>query len=103
MLIGFAGLGRMGAPMAAHLARAGHTVLGHDPGVRRAPDGVTLTGVAAELATATVSLSMLPDGATTRDLVVNGLGGAASPHLHVVMGPSDRISSANWPGPRAPR
>ena len=30
MLIGFIGLGNMGAPMAHNLAKAGHTVLGYD-------------------------------------------------------------------------
>lgn len=30
MKIGFAGLGRMGTPMAAHLAAGGHSVLAYD-------------------------------------------------------------------------
>ena len=33
MLVGFAGLGRMGRPMARHLAEAGHQVVGYDPAV----------------------------------------------------------------------
>ncbi|MEU2680496.1 NAD(P)-dependent oxidoreductase [Streptomyces sp. NPDC007107] len=86
MLIGFAGLGRMGRPMASHLAQAGHTVLGHDPGAERAPEGVTLVGTAADLAEAPMSISMLPDGPTTREFVLKGLASASGAHLHVVMG-----------------
>ncbi|MFD2473450.1 NAD(P)-dependent oxidoreductase [Amycolatopsis silviterrae] len=86
MLIGFAGLGRMGAPMAARLARAGHTVLAYDPGLETAPDGLTVVGTPDRLARAQLSFSMLPDGATTRDLVENGLTSANPGHLHVVMG-----------------
>ena len=86
MLIGFAGLGRMGLPMATHLARAGHTVLGHDPGLDRAPEGVTLMPSAAALAEAQLTISMLPNGATTRNFVLTGLADTATDHLHVVMG-----------------
>lgn len=86
MLIGFAGLGRMGLPMARRLVRAGHTVLAHDPGLGRVPEGVTAAGSAAGLAEAALSISMLPDGAATRDLVLTGLAGAGRNHLHVVMG-----------------
>lgn len=86
MLIGIAGLGRMGRPMATHLAQAGHTVLGHDPGLDQAPEGVELVRSTAELAKTPLTISMLPDGPTTRDLVLNGLTNAAPDHLHVVMG-----------------
>ncbi|GAA4433527.1 2-hydroxy-3-oxopropionate reductase [Actinokineospora soli] len=86
MLIGFAGLGRMGRPMAAHLVRAGHTVLAHDPHVDRPPVGVTTLASAAGLAEAPLTISMLPDGPSTRDLVLTGLAGACAGHLHVVMG-----------------
>ncbi|QXJ24264.1 NAD(P)-dependent oxidoreductase [Actinomadura graeca] len=85
MLIGFAGLGRMGRPMASRLARAGHTVLAHDPALDEAA-GLTIVDSAAGLADAPLTISMLPDEATTRDLVVNGLAGTAPDHLHVVMG-----------------
>lgn len=86
MLIGFAGLGRMGRPMAQNLARAGHTVLAHDPAVGSAPDEVTVVGSAADLAEAPLTISMLPDGATTRQLVLCELAGAAPDDLHIVMG-----------------
>jgi hypothetical protein len=85
VLIGFAGLGRMGKPMASHLARARHTVLAHDPGLDHAPEGRTVVSSPAELADASLSISMLPDGPTTRELVKE-LAGAAPGHLHVAMG-----------------
>ncbi len=64
--IGFIGLGNMGAPMAANLAKAGHDVLGYDV-ADVAPEGVAR----AETATAVVVgreivLTMLPDGAIVR-------------------------------------
>ena len=86
MLIGFAGLGRMGLPMAANLARAGHAVLAHDPFVAEVPEGLTVAGSAAELVEAPLTISMLPDGAATRDLVIKQLAAAPTSHLHVVMG-----------------
>ncbi|MFJ8695643.1 NAD(P)-dependent oxidoreductase [Streptomyces roseolilacinus] len=86
MLIGFAGLGRMGLPMASHLAWAGHTVLGYDPVLDRAPEGLTLVGSMTELAQAPLTISMLPDGATTRAFVEQALADASPDHLHVVMG-----------------
>ncbi len=66
MKIGFIGLGNMGAPMAANLAKAGHTVTGFDI------SGVTVDGVipadsAAGAATgADVVITMLPNGAILR-------------------------------------
>lgn len=86
MLIGFAGLGRMGRPMAHNLARAGHTVLAHDPVIASAPEEVTVVGSAAELAEAPLTISMLPDGTTTWHLVLGELSGAGPDHLHIVMG-----------------
>ncbi len=68
MKIGFIGLGNMGGPMAANLAKAGHEVTGFD----MAPvqiDGVTMAGSAAEAATgADVVITMLPNGAILRDV-----------------------------------
>lgn len=93
--IGFAGLGRMGAPMARHLAAAGHGVVGLDPGLpaagrqELASAGVRVGDDVAALAAAPVSISMLPDAATTRQLLLgeHGLLAHARPgHVHVVMG-----------------
>lgn len=96
MLVGFAGLGRMGRPMARHLAEAGHQVIGYDPAVPAGdvPDelrvaGLEVTDDVTRLADADVSLSMLPDAAATESLLFGerGLVGRCRPdHVHVVMG-----------------
>ncbi|MFO1139911.1 MAG: 3-hydroxyisobutyrate dehydrogenase [Paracoccus sp. (in: a-proteobacteria)] len=66
MKIGFIGLGNMGGPMAANLARAGHEVAGFDLAAPM-PEGVTRAATAAEAARgADVVISMLPNGAILR-------------------------------------
>ncbi|MEJ3657950.1 NAD(P)-binding domain-containing protein [Actinomycetes bacterium KLBMP 9759] len=79
--IGFAGLGRMGRPMARNLELAGHAVLVHDPALTG-----ERAGSVAELAAAPLSISMLPDGDTTRELVDELVATAGAGHLHVIMG-----------------
>ncbi|WP_299636089.1 3-hydroxyisobutyrate dehydrogenase [uncultured Ruegeria sp.] len=66
MQIGFIGLGNMGAPMAANLAKAGHQVLGFDTaGVT--VDGVTQADTATDaVASADAVITMLPSGAILR-------------------------------------
>ncbi|KXF90513.1 3-hydroxyisobutyrate dehydrogenase [Phaeobacter inhibens] len=62
MNIGFIGLGNMGGPMAANLAKAGHTVTGFDM-ADVSIEGVTMAASAAEAATgADVVITMLPNG-----------------------------------------
>lgn len=62
MRIGFIGLGNMGAPMAANLARAGHVVTGFDTAVR--PADMQMAATAAEAARdADIVITMLPNGA----------------------------------------
>jgi 3-hydroxyisobutyrate dehydrogenase len=66
MKIGFIGLGNMGGPMAANLAKAGHAVTGHDPAVP-CPEGVAAAASGPEAARgAQVVITMLPDGAILR-------------------------------------
>jgi len=66
MKIGFIGLGNMGAPMAANLAAAGHTVTGFDL-TAPCPDGVTKSDSAAACAAGQdVVITMLPNGAILR-------------------------------------
>ncbi len=68
MKIGFIGLGNMGAPMAANLARAGHAVTGFDM-TDVAIDGVTMAPSAAEAATGKdVVITMLPNGQILRSV-----------------------------------
>ncbi|NOD46109.1 MULTISPECIES: 3-hydroxyisobutyrate dehydrogenase [unclassified Ruegeria] len=66
MQIGFIGLGNMGAPMAANLAKAGHQVLGFDTaGVT--VEGVTHVETASDaVAGADAVITMLPNGAILR-------------------------------------
>lgn len=60
--IAFIGLGIMGAPMAGHLVRAGHTVTGYDSNPD-AGDGLARAKSAAEATVgAEVIITMLPDG-----------------------------------------
>ena len=64
--IGFIGLGNMGAPMAANLAAAGHTVTGFDTAGTSAA-GVTSAATAeAACADADFVITMLPNGAILR-------------------------------------
>jgi 3-hydroxyisobutyrate dehydrogenase len=66
MRIGFIGLGNMGAPMAANLAKAGHEVTGFDVAAPT-PSGVTPAASATEAARgAEVVVTMLPNGAILR-------------------------------------
>ncbi len=66
MKIGFIGLGNMGGPMAANLAKAGHEVAGFDM-ADVAIQGVTLVASGAEAAKgADVVITMLPNGAILR-------------------------------------
>ncbi|MEK0163672.1 3-hydroxyisobutyrate dehydrogenase [Phaeobacter sp. A36a-5a] len=68
MNIGFIGLGNMGAPMAANLAKAGHTVTGFDM-ADVSIEGVTMAASAAEAATgAEVVITMLPNGEILRSV-----------------------------------
>ena len=66
MKIGFIGLGNMGAPMAANLAKAGHEVTGFDL-TAPCPGGVSPASSAAAAASgAAAVITMLPDGAILR-------------------------------------
>ena len=66
MKIGFIGLGNMGAPMAANLAKA-HGVIGFD--TVASPQGIALAQTAEEAAKdADVVITMLPNGAILRDV-----------------------------------
>jgi 3-hydroxyisobutyrate dehydrogenase len=76
MKIGFIGLGNMGAPMAANLAKAGHTVTGYDTA------GVTVEGVLGvgsvddAVRDAEAIITMLPNGAIVRSVHAQIVGAA---------------------------
>ncbi|MEX0302600.1 MAG: 3-hydroxyisobutyrate dehydrogenase [Leisingera sp.] len=66
MKIGFIGLGNMGGPMAANLAKAGHEVTGFDM-AEVSIEGVTMAATGAEAAKgAEAVITMLPNGAILR-------------------------------------
>ena len=66
MKIGFIGLGNMGGPMAANLAKAGHQVTGFDM-ADVSIEGVTMADTGAAAATgADVVITMLPNGQILR-------------------------------------
>ena len=69
MNIGFIGLGNMGGPMAANLAKAGHSLRGFDL-TTPMPEGVALVATAAQAAAgAEVVITMLPNGAILQSVV----------------------------------
>ena len=82
--IAFLGLGNMGAPMAANLVKAGHTVVGFDP-VPAALDHARDSGViiAAEAVGAVtdveIVITMFPSGKHVIDAYRKGLLAAATP------------------------
>jgi len=66
MIIGFIGLGNMGAPMATNLASAGHDVIGFDVAGTTA-DGARMVDTAEQaVQTADAVITMLPNGAILR-------------------------------------
>ena len=85
--VGFIGLGNMGRPMAASLARAGFGVIGYDADRDSAdsfaaetgcPTAPTLTALAEA---ATVAVTMLPTGAIVRRVLLEEEGGALADGL----------------------
>jgi 3-hydroxyisobutyrate dehydrogenase len=71
--IGFIGLGNMGAPMAANLVKAGHTVTGYDlvPAALQAlaaAGGKTASSAAEAARNADVVITMLPEGSHVREV-----------------------------------
>ena len=82
--IGFVGLGNMGLPMSANLAKAGHTVNAFDivaANLNAAKEvGVAAAASAAAAADgADVVITMLPAGKHVLDVYQNGLLAAAKP------------------------
>ncbi|MEX1126440.1 MAG: NAD(P)-dependent oxidoreductase [Acidimicrobiia bacterium] len=76
-MVGFLGLGRMGAPMARHLVEAGHRVIGVDPAAsardRAAEFGVEVTDDPAAVSSAPLVMSSLPDTPQVEEVYLGGL------------------------------
>jgi 3-hydroxyisobutyrate dehydrogenase len=88
--VGFIGLGSMGGPMAANVARAGHRVIGLDVAAGRAEawareHGATAARDAADLAEVRVVVTMLPNGHAVRDALIGAGVADALPDGAVVI------------------
>jgi 3-hydroxyisobutyrate dehydrogenase-like beta-hydroxyacid dehydrogenase len=84
MQVGFIGLGRMGAPMAARIAAAGYRVVGYDisAAARKGIAGIVFADALAEAAAdADVVISSLPGPVEVKDVVygANGLLSSLKP------------------------
>mgnify|MGYP000008667328 FL=1 len=66
MIIGFIGLGNMGAPMATNLVKAGHKVIGFDVAIDTIPNITMVETAAMAVQNADVIITMLPNGTILR-------------------------------------
>lgn len=92
------GLGHMGAGIATSLARAGHRVLGVDPGPVPTPEGVERTTLPEALAEAQVLVLSLP-GTEQVDQLLPDLEHASAPVLVIdasTCPPADTRRRAEW-------
>ena len=83
MRVGFIGIGNMGAPMAANIAKAGHDLVLHDADRSAAERAAAATGARvakglAEVAQAEIVVTMLPTGAHVRSVALEEDGAIAS-------------------------
>jgi 3-hydroxyisobutyrate dehydrogenase len=81
MRIGFVGLGNMGVPMAAHLAKGGHALVVFDIDMARAEQFAQANGAKAAsdlnvVGAADIVITMLPTGKDVRQAIVEAQGGA---------------------------
>lgn len=74
--IGFIGLGNMGAPMAANLAKAGHSVTGYDVAGTTAEGVTAASKLESAAAGMDVVITMLPNGSILRQVAAQVL-----PHM----------------------
>src|SRR5271154_3177745 len=91
MKVAFIGIGNMGKPMAANIARRGHEVFLFDANPAAAASaakesGAGVLGSLAEISRAEVIVTMLPDGNVVRDVALgeNGFAAAAKTGTIVV-------------------
>jgi 3-hydroxyisobutyrate dehydrogenase len=101
MHIGFVGIGNMGVPMAANLARAGFAVVAYDIAAERArrfaaEHSAHAAGTVSELAEAEVVITMLPTGRDVRQVLLedDGIAGHLRPGSIVIdMSSSDPVGT----------
>jgi 3-hydroxyisobutyrate dehydrogenase len=85
--VGFVGLGNMGWPMAANLARAGHTLVVRDLDTERqrsfaADHSVAVADAPAAFTDVDVIITMLPTGSIVREVLFEWSGGIARALKH---------------------
>lgn len=93
--IGFIGLGNMGAPMAANLAKAGHVVRGYDVAGTTATGVDPATSIADAVNGADVVITMLPNGTILREVAAQALDHMAAGSLLVDCSTVDVESARN--------
>jgi 3-hydroxyisobutyrate dehydrogenase len=91
MKVAFIGIGNMGKPMAANIAKGGHELFLFDASPAAAAGAAQETGAAVldaltEVSVADVVITMLPDGNVVRDVALgaNGIAGSAKPGTIVI-------------------
>ena len=95
LTIGFIGLGNMGAPMAANLAKAGHVVRGFDVAGTTAADVAVVTDIAGAAKGADVVITMLPNGSILRQVAVQAIEHMAKGTLFIDCSTVDVESARN--------
>jgi 2-hydroxy-3-oxopropionate reductase len=84
-MIGFIGLGVMGAPMAGNLVKAGHDVVVHNRSRREVEGAIWADSPRAVAEQADVVITMLPDSPQVEEVVGSVLAGARAGSLIVDM------------------
>lgn len=84
--VGFIGIGNMGWPMAANIAKAGHPVAAYDVDKERARQFASqfqagAAATLAELSGCDVVVTMLPTGKEVREVLLEAEDGGAAAHL----------------------
>ena len=95
LTIGFIGLGNMGAPMAANLAKAGHIVRGYDVAGTTAEGVKSVADIASAAKGADVVITMLPNGSILRQVAVQAIEHMAKGSLLIDCSTVDVESARN--------
>ncbi len=93
--IGFIGLGNMGAPMAANLAAAGHSVTGFDVAGTTAKGVTPAEDIAGAVTGADVAITMLPNGSILRQVAAQAITHMSSGALFIDCSTVDVESARN--------
>lgn len=95
LTIGFIGLGNMGAPMAANLAKAGHKLRGYDVAGTTAEGVEAVADIEAAAKGADVVITMLPNGSILRQVAAQAIAHMAEGALFIDCSTVDVESARN--------